>query len=178
MSFKNDHLYHTTLQNLTHLTNEGFILPASSSLGYVLKVLKNGWPFHSNWPGINPSYSTPNFRMFPINNHLQLEFLSLTDEKTSFFSFLIFIANFVKTMKKVNFCLLPPPPPQKKKHFLKVYVLHIFTILLFKSKMEHLWNWEKCILFHFKGSFRFRDIQILQFYNPQFPDVIKRLSKK
>ena len=170
MSFKNDHLYHTTLQNLTHLTNEGFILPASSSLGYVLKVLKNGWPFHSNWPGINPSYSTPNFRMFPINNHLQLEFLSLTDEKTSFFSFLIFIANFVKTMKK--------SPPKKKKHFLKVYVLHIFTILLFKSKMEHLWNWEKCILFHFKGSFRFRDIQILQFYNPQFPDVIKRLSKK
>ena len=112
--------------------------------------------------------------MLQINNHLQLEFLSFTDEKTSFFSFLIFIANFVKTMKKVNFCQLPP----QKKTFPKVYVLHIFNILLSKSKMKHLCNWEKSILFHFKGSFRFWDIQILQFYNPQFPDVIKRLSKK
>ena len=32
---------------------------------------------------------TPNFTLLPINNHLQLELLSLTDEKTSFSLFLL-----------------------------------------------------------------------------------------
>ena len=169
MSFKNDHLYHTTLQNLTHLTNEGFILPASSSLGYVLKVLKNGWPFHSNWPGINPSYSTPNFRMFPINNHLQLEFLSFTDEKTSFFSFLIFIANFVKTMKKVNFCLLPPLPPPKKKNISLKFMSYIFLPFCFLSQKWNTFEIGKNVFYFTSkvlfvlGIFRFYSFIILSF---------------
>ena len=76
--------------------------------------------FTQNDQGQNSFLGTPNFRLLPINNHLQLELLNLTDERTSFYSFLVqihnclqaqifyLIANFVKAKKKGIFF-----PPQK-----------------------------------------------------------------
>ena len=46
------------------------------------------------------------------------------------------------------------------------------------SKLEHLSNWERCFLFHFKSSFRSQENQILEFYILKFHDVIKCLSIK
>ena len=43
-------------------------------------------------------------------------------------------------------------------------VRYIFASLFFKSKLEHLSNWESCFLFHFKISFRSQENQILEFY--------------
>ena len=40
---------------------------------------------------------------------------------------------------------------------------YIFASLFCKSKKEHLWNLEKCFLFHFKNSFRFRENHIFIF---------------
>ena len=40
---------------------------------------------------------------------------------------------------------------------------YIFASLFFKCNGEHSWNKEKCFLFHFIGSFRFRENQILEF---------------
>ena len=42
-------------------------------------------------------------------------------------------------------------------------VHNIFGSLSCKSKGEHLWNKESCVLFHFKSSFRSWDIQIYVF---------------
>ena len=42
-------------------------------------------------------------------------------------------------------------------------VRYIFASLFFKSKGGHLWNKEKCFLFHSKSSFRSRENQILEF---------------
>ena len=39
------------------------------------------------------------------------------------------------------------------KKFVKGCVCYIFPSLCFKSKQEHLSNYEKCFLFHFKSSF-------------------------
>ena len=76
--------------------------------------------FTQNDQGQNSFLGTPNFRLLPINNHLQLELLNFTDERTSFYSFLVqihnclqaqifyLIANFVKAKKKGIFF-----PPQK-----------------------------------------------------------------
>ena len=57
-------------------------------------------------------------------------------------------------------------------------VRYIFTSLFFKSKLEHLSNWERCFLFHFKSSFRSQENQILEFYILNFHDIIKCLSIK
>ena len=57
-------------------------------------------------------------------------------------------------------------------------VRYIFASLFFKSKLEHLPNWERCFLFHFKSSFRSQENQILEFYIFKFHDVIKCLSMK
>ena len=57
-------------------------------------------------------------------------------------------------------------------------VRYIFANLFFKSKREHLWNLEKCFLFHFKSSFRYRENQILVFWIFKFRNVIKCLSIK
>ena len=51
-----------------------------------------------------------------------------------------------------------------------------FLLVFFKSKREHLSNYEKCFLFHFKSSFRSRENQILEVYIFKFYDVIKFLS--
>ena len=61
---------------------------------------------------------------------------------------------------------------------IKGYVRGIFYILIFKSKREHFWNYQKCILFHFKSSLRSWYIQILEFYNPKCYDILKWLSMK
>ena len=45
----------------------------------------------------------------------------------------------------------------------KVCVCYIFASLFFKSKGEHLWNKENCILFHFKSSCLSWNSQILTF---------------
>ena len=54
----------------------------------------------------------------------------------------------------------------------------MFANLIFNSKLEHLSNWERCFLFHFKSSFRSQENQILEFYILKFHDVIKCLSIK
>ena len=54
-------------------------------------------------------------------------------------------------------------------------VRYIFASLFFKSKREHLSDWGKCFLFHFKSSFR---SQILELYILKFHDVVKCLSIK
>ena len=46
-------------------------------------------------------------------------------------------------------------------YFFKGCVRYIFVTLFCISKLEHLWNKEKCFLFHFERSFRFWDDQIL-----------------
>ena len=50
---------------------------------------------------------------------------------------------------------------------------HIFASLFFMSKREHLWNKEKCFLFHFESSFRSWDNQILTFQIFKCHDIIK-----
>ena len=60
--------------------------------------------------------------------------------------------------------------------FIKGCVYYIFASLLFMSKREHLWNEEKCFLFHFKKSFHSWDNQILTFQIFKCHDVIKCLS--
>ena len=59
---------------------------------------------------------------------------------------------------------------------LKSCVHYIFASLFFKSKLEHLSNWERCFSFHFKSSFCSQENQILEFYILKFHDVIKCLS--
>ena len=46
---------------------------------------------------------------------------------------------------------------------LKGCVRYIFASLFFKPKREHLWNLEKCFLFHFKSSCHSRENQALEF---------------
>ena len=46
------------------------------------------------------------------------------------------------------------------------------------NKLEHLSNWGRCFLFHFKSSFRSQENPILEFYILKFHDVIKCLSIK
>ena len=53
-----------------------------------------------------------------------------------------------------------------------------FASLFCMSKGEHLWNKEKCFLFHFESSFRSWDNQILNFQIFKYHDVIKYLSMK
>ena len=68
-----------------------------------------------------------------------------------------------------------------KKNFIiefKGCVRCIFASLFFKSKLEHLSNWERCFLFHFKSSFCSQENQILEFCIFKFHDVIKCLSIK
>ena len=57
-------------------------------------------------------------------------------------------------------------------------VRYIFTSLFSISKREHLWNNEKCFLFHFVSSFRSWDNQILSFQIFKCNDVIKCPSTK
>ena len=51
-------------------------------------------------------------------------------------------------------------------------VWYIFASLFFKSKLQHLPNWERRFLFHFKSSFRSQENQILGFYILKFHEVI------
>ena len=60
----------------------------------------------------------------------------------------------------------------------KVCVRYIFASLFGISRREHLWNKEKCFLFHFESSFRSWDNQILTFHIVKCYDVIKCLSMK
>ena len=53
-----------------------------------------------------------------------------------------------------------------------------FASLFCKSKREDLRNKEKCLLFHFKSSFRSRVNQILTFHIFKCHDIIKCLHKK
>ena len=46
---------------------------------------------------------------------------------------------------------------------LKGCVRCIFANLFLKSKTQHLWNFEKGLIFHLKGSFRTWENQILEF---------------
>ena len=57
----------------------------------------------------------------------------------------------------------------------KGYLRYIFTNLLSMPKREHLWNKEKCFLFHFKSSFRSLDNKILNFQIFKCHGVIKCL---
>ena len=57
-------------------------------------------------------------------------------------------------------------------------VRYIFAIFLFKCKQEHLSDYEKCFLFHFKSSFRSRENEILEFYIFKFHGIVKYLSIK
>ena len=57
-------------------------------------------------------------------------------------------------------------------------VCYIITSLFCKSKGRHLWNKEKCFLFHFKSSFHSWDNQILTFQIFKCYDVIKCPSMK
>lgn len=85
----------------------------------------------------------------------------------------------MKSNVLVKMCLMPIKNVllQQSAYYLK-FLSSIFLLLCSISMKEGTCESRKKILFHVKGSFRFWDIQILQFYNPQFPDVIKRLSKK
>ena len=55
---------------------------------------------------------------------------------------------------------------------------YFFASWFCKSKGEHLWNKEKCFLFHFRSSFRSWDNQILTFEIFKYHDVIKFPSIK
>ena len=57
-------------------------------------------------------------------------------------------------------------------------VCYIFASLFSMYKREHLWNKEKCFLFHLESSFHFWDNQILTFQIFKCNDVIKCLSMK
>ena len=46
---------------------------------------------------------------------------------------------------------------------LEGFVCHVFTVLFFDSRKEHLWNKEKCFLFYCESSFRSLDNQTLTF---------------
>ena len=61
---------------------------------------------------------------------------------------------------------------------LKGCVHYIFAILFCISKGKHLWNKEKCFLFHFESSFHSWDNQILTFQVFKCHDIIKWLSMK
>ena len=57
-------------------------------------------------------------------------------------------------------------------------VHYIFASLFFKSKLEHLSNWERYFLFHSESSFCSQENQILEFYILKLNDVIKCLKHK
>ena len=61
---------------------------------------------------------------------------------------------------------------------IKDCVRYIFASLLSKSKGEHLWNEQKCLLFHFERSFRSWDNRSLTFQIFKCLDVIKCPSMK
>ena len=52
--------------------------------------------------------------------------------------------------------------------FWRLYLLH-FCYFVFMDKREHLWNIEKCILFHFESSSHSWDNQILMSWRHQMP---------
>ena len=88
----------------------------------------------------------------------------------------------VLTAKKVfNFSKRPlhASTAYSKFTILKViWVCHIFAGSFCKSKREHLWNKEKCFLFHFKSSFHSWNNQILTFQIFKCHDIIKCLNMK
>ena len=57
-------------------------------------------------------------------------------------------------------------------------VHNIFVSVFCISKREHLWNEEKCFLFHFESSFHSWNNQTVTFEVFKFHDVIKFLSMK
>ena len=57
-------------------------------------------------------------------------------------------------------------------------VCYFLASLLFKSKLQHLLNQEKCFLIHLKSSFRSRENQTLEFQIFKFHDIIKCHSIK
>ena len=77
------------------------------------------------------------------------------------------------TIDRRAFWTLQCPVSTRRSHILKGCVRYIFTSLFFISKREHLWNKEKCFLFHFESSFRSWDNQILTFQIFKCHDVIK-----
>ena len=67
---------------------------------------------------------------------------------------------------------------EPKKAGLKGCVRYIFASLFYMSKREHLWNKEKCFLFHLESSFRSWDNQALTFQVFKLHNVIECLSMK
>ena len=68
--------------------------------------------------------------------------------------------------------------PKNQDFLLKGCVHYIFVSLFCKSKEEHLWNKEKCFLFHFESYLRSWDNQILTFQIFKCDNVIKCSSMK
>ena len=60
---------------------------------------------------------------------------------------------------------------------IRLCVQYSFSIWFFKSKKQHFKNQKKCFLY-FKGFYRSRDIQILEFQILRFHDIIKCLIMK
>ena len=58
------------------------------------------------------------------------------------------------------------------------FICYIFVSVFCISKREHLWNEEKCFLFHFESSFRSWNNQTVTFEVFEFHDAIKFLSMK
>ena len=54
----------------------------------------------------------------------------------------------------------------------------IFLLIWLVYLTEHVWNKEKCFLFHFQSSFHYWDNQILNFLIFKCHDVIKCVSMK
>ena len=57
-------------------------------------------------------------------------------------------------------------------------VCYIFTSLFCMSKRMHFWQKKRCLLFHFRSSFRSWDYQILTFQIFKCHDIIKCLLMK
>ena len=75
-------------------------------------------------------------------------------------------------------CLDRTEETKQQKRNLKTVSAMFLLVCLFKLKLEHLLNWKRCFLFHFKSSFRSQENQILEFCILKFHDVIKCLSIK
>ena len=129
-------------------------------------------------------WSTFQFFCLPIKTLFFLVIESINDwygwNKTTIintFSSESFISEFSYNCKVTKFCQVAFDIIVVSLHIFKDFVHYIFASL-FMSKREHLWNKEKCFLFHFESSFRSWGNQILTFQIFKCHDVIKCLIMK
>ena len=61
--------------------------------------------------------------------------------------------------------------PETKINLLKGCIQHIFAVLIFNPERENFEN--KCFLFPFKSSLCSSDIQMLEFWELKFHDLIE-----